>query len=74
MNSLQPAPVPQVPPAPAQPAPLGVLAVPPGDSFVEAFHMSRPAADYSYYMRITMNAVVVMLADALALLDRKSVV
>ena len=30
--------------------------------------MSRPAADYSYYMRITMNAVVVMLADALALL------
>ncbi len=50
-------------------------AVPPGfptaplnDSFVDAFQISRPATDYAYYLRVLLNSVLLMLADALALL------
>jgi len=48
--------------------PPGFPAVPLNDSFVDAFRIVRPTTDYSYYFRILLNSVVIMLADAMALL------
>ena len=68
MNGAPAAPAPQDPLERTPATPLGFPSAPRGDAFVEAFHMSRPAADYSYYLRVTMNAAFLMLADTLALL------
>jgi Undecaprenyl-phosphate galactose phosphotransferase WbaP len=38
------------------------------DAFVDAFQIARPTTDYSYYLRVLLNSVLMMLADALALL------
>ena len=66
MSAPQPEPVSSE--APQQVKPLGFPAAPLDDVFIEAFHMSRPTADYSYYLRVVMNSAVLMLSDALALL------
>lgn len=51
-----------------QTTPPGFLTAQLGNSFVEAFQISRPTTDYSYYLRVLLNSVLLMLADALALL------
>jgi Undecaprenyl-phosphate galactose phosphotransferase WbaP len=68
VSATQPAPELQALPARAPAAPGGFPVAPPGDAFVEAFHMSHPATDYSYYLRLTMNGMLLMLGDALALM------
>jgi len=62
------APTPLSPARPEPPVPVGFPVIPHTDSFAEAFHMSRTAADYSYYLRLLTNATLIMLSDALALL------
>lgn len=49
-------------------SPPGFPSIPLDDSFVDAFRMVRPTTDYSYYFRILLNSVIMMLADAMALL------
>ena len=68
MNDAQPEPVPQEPVVLTPQAGLGFPVAPHGDAYVEAFHMSRPTADYSYYFRLAMNGAALMLSDAVALL------